>query len=114
MATLDFDWHLRRIMADHGMFQTTELQPLLRDHGVTLSREQVFRLVTQKPQRLSMDVLMALCAALSCHPGDLIQTRPAEAPVKKAVGVERTRASIGDLRPHPARIRRPGTPRDGR
>jgi DNA-binding Xre family transcriptional regulator len=117
MPTLDFDWNLRRIMADHGMFQTTELQPLLKQHGVTLSREQVFRLVTQKPQRLSMDVLMALCAALSCHPGDLIQTRPAETIVpKKAVGVEPTRASIGDLRPHPARIRRPGsgTPGTGR
>ena len=116
MATLDFDWNLRRIMADHGMFQTTELQPLLQQHGVALSREQVYRLVTQKPQRLSMDVLMALCAALSCHPGDLIQTRPAEATVKKAVGAEQTRISIGDLRPHPARIRRPstGTPADQR
>jgi len=106
MSTLDFAWNLRRIMADQGMYQTTELQPLLQQHGVTLSREQVFRLVTQKPQRLNMDVLMALCAALSCQPGDLIETRSVEA---EAVGLEQTRGRIGELRPHPARIRRPDT-----
>jgi DNA-binding Xre family transcriptional regulator len=107
MATLDFTWNLRRMMSDQGMFQTTELQPLLAQHGVTMSREQVYRLVTQKPQRLSMDVLMALCAALGCQPNDLIETFATAR--KEVASGESTRGSIGDLRPPRARIRRPVT-----
>lgn len=104
MATLDFTWNLRQIMADQGMFQTTDLHPLLAQHGVGMSREQVYRLVTQKPQRLSMEVLMALCASLGCQPNDLIETFQ---PARQAVGAEPTRGSIGDLRPPRATIRRP-------
>ncbi len=47
-------WHLRRLMADAGMFATTDLVPLLAERGVTLSREQVYRLVAQRPERLSL------------------------------------------------------------
>jgi len=69
---MSYEWHLRGIMADHGMFQTSELVPLLAERGVHLSREQVYRLVTQPPQRLSMDTLAALCDILDCTPNDLI------------------------------------------
>ncbi len=79
-------WHLRALMAQRGMFQTTELVPLLAERGVALSREQVFRLVTQPPQRLSMDVLAALCDILDCTPSDLIEIAVVDAPIKKAVG----------------------------
>ena len=67
------DWHLRRIMAERGMFATSDLVPLLAECGVHLSREQVYRLVTQSPQRLSMDTLAALCDILQCAVGDLIE-----------------------------------------
>ena len=70
---MGIDWQLRIRMAEKGMFQTTELVPLLTERGVHLSREQVFRLVTQTPQRLSMDTLAALCDILACEPNDLIQ-----------------------------------------
>ncbi|MEO3925828.1 helix-turn-helix transcriptional regulator [Micromonosporaceae bacterium B7E4] len=70
---MGYVWHLRRMMADCGMFQTTELVPLLAERGIHLSREQVFRLVTQPPQRLSMDTLAALCDILRCTPNDLIE-----------------------------------------
>ncbi len=68
-----YRWHLRRLMADQGMFQTTELVPLLAERGVPLSREQVYRLVTKTPQRLNLEVLAALCDILDCRPGDLIE-----------------------------------------
>lgn len=99
-------WNLRRLMADHGLFKTTELIPLLQNYGVTLSREQVFRLVTQKPERANMNVIGAVCAAFNCTPSDLIEVKVVE---EKAVAVEQTRGSIGDLRPKPARIHRPPT-----
>ncbi|MQA96685.1 MAG: helix-turn-helix domain-containing protein [Streptosporangiales bacterium] len=56
---MGYRWHLRRLMADAEMFQTSELVPRLAERGVHLSREQVYRLVTQPPQRLSMEVLPA-------------------------------------------------------
>lgn len=79
-------WHLRTLMAQRGLFQTTELVPLLAGRGVVLSREQVFRLVTQPPQRLSMDVLAALCDILDCTPNDLVEITVVNAPLKKVAG----------------------------
>lgn len=49
-----YHWHLRQRMAEHGLFVTTDLVPLLAERGVTLSREQVYRLVVGRPQRLSL------------------------------------------------------------
>ena len=70
---MGYTWHLRQRMASAGMFHTSDLQPKLAERGVHLSREQVFRLVTHPPQRLSMDVLAALCDILNCTPNDLIE-----------------------------------------
>src|SRR5438094_10608745 len=83
---MGFVWHLRLRMAERGMFQTSDLVPLLAERGVRLSREQVFRLVTQPPQRLSMDTLAALCDILGCSPNDLIEIQAAPVQVRKAVG----------------------------
>ena len=76
-------WHLRLRMAEKGLFQTSDLVPLLAERGVHLSREQVFRLVTQTPQRLSMDALAALCDILQCTPNDLIEVEVVNAVVRK-------------------------------
>lgn len=97
-------WHLRRRMAEHDLFQTSDLVPLLAERGVELSREQVYRLVTQPPQRLSMDTLAALCDILGCEPNDLIEVTTVNEPIRK------TGADSG-TRPAPAvrrtTIRRP-------
>lgn len=61
---MTYQWNLRQLMATRGMFATTDLVPLLADRGIHLSREQVFRLVTTTPQRLSLDTLAALCDIL--------------------------------------------------
>jgi DNA-binding Xre family transcriptional regulator len=98
------EWQLLLRMAERGMYATTELVPLLAERGVHLSREQVFRLVTQPPQRLSMDTLAALCDILDCTPNDLIEIAAADAQVRKTAG-EPDRAA-----PPPVRrtsIRRP-------
>src|SRR4051794_12182543 len=80
-------WNLRQVMATRDMFVTTDLVPLLAERGVDLSREQVYRLVTQPPQRLSMDTLAALCDILGCTPNDLIEVEVVNATVAKpAVG----------------------------
>ena len=97
-------WHLRRLMAERGLFATTELRPLLAERGVVLSREQVYRLVTQVPQRLSTDTLAALCDILDCQPTDLIEIEVVSEQVRKAAG------ESGRAAPPPVRrstIRRP-------
>ncbi|MEU1948554.1 helix-turn-helix transcriptional regulator [Streptomyces sp. NPDC020125] len=106
-AKLDYHWHLRKVMADRGFFSTTDLIPLLDERGISLSSSQVYRLVVERPERLSLKILMALLDILDCTMDDLIEpiaaagagttTRP-----KKAVGAE---AGVGDLRPKRARIR---------
>lgn len=83
-------WKLRRLMADHDMYATSDLVPLLAERGVHLSREQVYRLVTQTPQRLSMDTLAALCDILGCTPGDLIEVEVVNAQRRLAAGAGRS------------------------
>lgn len=75
-----YRWHLRRLMAERGMFQTTELVPLLAERGVRLSREQVYRLVTGTPVRLNLHTLAALCDILDCRPGELVEPYAAAGP----------------------------------
>ena len=83
---MSYQWHLRLRMAEKGMYATTDLVPLLAERGVHLSREQVFRLVTHLPQRLSMDTLAALCDILGCTPNDLIEIEVVNAQVRKTAG----------------------------
>ena len=70
---MGFRWNLRQLMAERGMFATSDLVPLLAERGVHLSREQVYRLVTRTPERLSLTTLAALCDILQCGPGDLVE-----------------------------------------
>ncbi|QVI20938.1 helix-turn-helix transcriptional regulator [Nocardia tengchongensis] len=102
---MGYRWRLRDLMADQQMFQTSNLIPYLAERGVTLSREQVYRLVTQPPQRLSMDVLVALCDILGCTPNDLIEPEVVNQQVRKTADGNADSASI-TLR-HTV-IRRPG------
>jgi DNA-binding Xre family transcriptional regulator len=82
-------------MAAHDMWKTTDLLPLLKERGVDLSTVQVYRLVTDKPERLSMRTLTALCDIFGCTPSDLIEPYvESSARAKKAEG-----AGVVDLRP---------------
>jgi DNA-binding Xre family transcriptional regulator len=96
---LDFHWNLRRLMAAHQMWKTTELIPLLRERGVELSASQVYRLVTDKPERLSMKVLIALCDILDCTPADLIDPYAESAARRKTAG--ESAAAVVELKPGP-------------
>ena len=62
---LDYRWHLRQVMASRGMFATTDLIEPLAQRGIHLSSSQVYRLVTERPERLSLKVLDGAAG----HPG---------------------------------------------
>jgi DNA-binding Xre family transcriptional regulator len=104
---MGYRWQLRHRMAERGMFQTSDLVPLLAERGVVLSREQVYRLVTRPPQRLSMDILVALCDILGCTPNDLIEPEVVNTLVRKTGGG-------GDADPAPVTPRRSVVRRPGR
>lgn len=107
-ARLDYRWHLRNIMADRGMFSTTDLIGPLAERGITLSSSQVYRLVVERPERLSLNILMALLDILGCAMDDLIEPVAAASPARRtrktAVGGGGDASGIGARRPKRARI----------
>jgi DNA-binding Xre family transcriptional regulator len=105
-AKLDYRWHLRQVMASRDMFATTDLIPALERRGIQLSSSQVYRLVVDRPERLSLKILMALCDILECSLEDLIEPVAADKPARKSKSSGGAEAGIGPLRPTRARITR--------
>jgi DNA-binding Xre family transcriptional regulator len=105
---LDYRWNLRQVMASRGMFQTTDLAGPLAERGIRLSSSQVYRLVTERPERLSLKVLMALLDILGCSMEDLVEPVAAVTPGRKARAASGGDAGLGGLRPKRARISRAG------
>jgi DNA-binding Xre family transcriptional regulator len=105
---LDYRWNLRQVMASRELFQTTDLIEPLTARGIRLSSSQVYRLVVERPERLSLKVLMALLDILDCTMDELIEPVAAAgagaARRRRAVGGHDT--AIGELRPKRARITR--------
>jgi len=100
---LDYRWHLRRVMADRGMFATTDLLAPLAERGIRLSSSQVYRLVVERPERLSLKILMALLDILDATMDELIEPVAAE-PAQEAKAAGGTGSGVGNLRPKRARI----------
>ncbi|RRQ26183.1 XRE family transcriptional regulator [Rhodococcus sp. Eu-32] len=109
--TVDYTWRLAELMAANGMHNSTDLIPRLLERGIDLSRPQVYRLVTQRPERVSLQMLAALCDIFGCGVDDLVAVTAADARKKKAVSstsspnvVELNRT----VRPRRARVIRDG------
>lgn len=85
---IDYRWRLAELMAREGLHNSTDLAPLLRERGIDLSPSQVYRIVTQRPERVSLTLVAALCDIFTCGPEDLITVTAADAqrPRKAASG----------------------------
>ncbi len=105
-AKLDYRWHLRQVMATRGMFATTDLIEPLAQRGIRLSSSQVYRLVVERPERLSLKILMALLDILDCTMQDLVEPVAVAKPARKARTATGEEAGIGGLRPKRARVSR--------
>jgi DNA-binding Xre family transcriptional regulator len=106
---LDYRWHLRQVMATQEMFQTTDLIAPLAERGISLSSSQVYRLVTERPERLSVKILMALLDILDCSMDDLIEPIAAAGSgqrPKKAAGGASAGERLDGLRPKRAKVTR--------
>ncbi len=101
---LDYRWNLRQVMATREMFATTDLIPALAARGIHLSSSQVYRLVVERPERLSLKVLMALLDILGCEMEDLIEPVAAAKPRTKSEMAAGGEGGVGSFRPKRARI----------
>jgi hypothetical protein len=105
---ISYEWRLREQMAAVGVFHATDLMPLLEARGIHLSASQVHRLVSERPERLNLRVLVALTDILGCTADDLIipVKLGAAQPEAEATGTDTATSVIRarGLRPQPARL----------
>ena len=69
---ITYTWRVREVMARRGIHTAKELTELLHQRGITLTANAVWRIVTQQPERISFQVLVALCDVLEVTPNELI------------------------------------------
>jgi DNA-binding Xre family transcriptional regulator len=107
---VDYTWRLAELMAARGMHNSTELIPLLLERGIQLSRPQVYRVVHQRPERVSLQLIAALCDILSCGVDDLLTVTATDVRRRKASASVQARpaANVVELnksvRPRRARV----------
>jgi len=106
---VDYTWRLAEIMAAHGMHNSTDLIPRLAERGIQLSRPQVYRVVHQRPERVSVQLLAALCDIFGCGIEDLITVTATDVRRKRAASSTVTSsANVVELnksvRPRRARV----------
>ena len=68
---IEYRWRARELMARHGMRNTRELVGPLRERGITLSESQIYRMVGQEPERISFQLLAALCDIFGVEANEL-------------------------------------------
>ncbi|RKS80581.1 Cro/C1-type helix-turn-helix DNA-binding protein [Motilibacter peucedani] len=102
-----YQWHLAELMARHGLRNTTDLAPLLAERGVELSASQVYRLVAQTPERVSLTLLAALCDIFGCPLDELVTTSATDSPAgrsRRAAGDGPVVDLAATVRPRRARV----------
>jgi DNA-binding Xre family transcriptional regulator len=81
---VDYTWRLAELMAAAGLHNSTELIPRLAERSIELSRPQVYRVVHQRPERISVQLLAGLCDIFGCGVEDLITVTATDVRGKKA------------------------------
>jgi putative transcriptional regulator len=82
---MDVTWKLRMAAAQREVWTGAQLRRLLAERaGVEMSAASVSALMRQAPKQLKLSTLQALCVALDCQPGELIEvdTTPVAKPAR--------------------------------
>lgn len=105
---MEVRWTLRMAAAKREVWTGAQLRRLLRERaGVELSAASVSALLTKTPRQLKLQTLAALCTALDCQPGELIEVdtspvAPAQKPAQKREAAQRgQRSGRGGRTPPP-------------
>jgi len=69
---VEYQWHVRELMARMGMRNSRDLVEPLRERGITLSESQIYRLVGQDPERIAFKVLVSLADIFRVEVNELV------------------------------------------
>lgn len=108
---IDYQFRVREHMARAGMRHSKDLVQPLRDRGITLSESQIYRLVSQDPERIAFQVLAALCDVFGVEVSDMVSFNARDVREKsrsRVVGASPEVPLLDAYRPVRARI----VPRD--
>jgi DNA-binding Xre family transcriptional regulator len=102
-----FEWRLRRVMAERGVWTGAELSRLLLDKaGYRLTAPSISDLVNHPPRQIKLETLDALCTALDCSPADLLVHTPS----RRVVHASKEAGTDVASRGHQSRRHRPPPP----
>ena len=104
--SVDYEWRLRVVMAEHGMFKANELHPAPCRTRYTSLGFSGLAYGHRAPERLNLRVLVVLCEIFDCEVNDLVRSvQSAKPAVKEPASASAIKKG---LRPKQARLRRPG------
>ena len=109
---VDYTWRVAELMAAAGMHNSTDLTPRLAERGIQLSRPQVYRVVHQRPERVSLQMVAALCDIFGCGVEDLITVTASDVRRKRTSAAAATSSAPNvveinkSVRPRRARVLR--------
>jgi DNA-binding Xre family transcriptional regulator len=102
---MEVRWTLRMAAAKREVWTGAQLRRLLAERSNTeLSAASVSALMTKTPRQLKLSTLAALCTALDCQPGELIQvdtTPVARSPAVAPKAAQKRRSGGGRRTPPP-------------
>ena len=84
---MEVRWKLRMAAAQREIWTGAQLRRLLAERGgMEMSAASVSALMRQAPKQLKLSTLAALCVALDCQPGELIEvdTTPVAKPASRS------------------------------
>lgn len=64
------------LMAEKEIRSVSELQRMIKEHGLTISRRTLDKFYNNESNRFDMDTLATLCVILDCNIGDLLELVP--------------------------------------
>jgi putative transcriptional regulator len=97
---MEVRWKLRMAAAQREIWTGADLRRLLAERaGVEMSAASVSAMMRRAPKQLKLSTLQALCVALDCQPGELIEvdTTPVAKPAARSKPASE-RASGGQTR----------------
>lgn len=69
-------WRLRVMLAERNITTATELKRRLESYGYEITSSQLTRIIRERPERISTDLLDHLLAILRCEVTDLLRLDP--------------------------------------
>lgn len=94
---MEVRWKLRMAAAQREIWTGAQLRRLLAERaGVEMSAASVSALMRQAPKQIKLSTLQALCVALDCQPGELIEVDTT--PVAKPASGGKPQAQRGERR----------------